>query len=185
MNRPSEKSKWSRRYGDRHRYLPILDDPLLPNSRRGRIRIYRRGMQDRPGPQRYILNWFESGRNRKRTVLGDKFTAVAEADRINQRLSSLGRSGWEGRQVSLSLLLDRYIDHLEGRSDAGEISARTAARYKNAMHYLRQFAEENIGISQAAAGKLDDHFVLGFKAYLRNLKVHPNGHQNAQLKPLS
>jgi hypothetical protein len=185
VNSPSKKSKWSGRYGDRHRYIPILDDPLLPNSRRGRIRIYRRGVEDAPGQQRFVLNWFESGRNCKRTVLGDKFTAVAEADRINQRLGSLGWSGLEGQQISLSLLLDRYIEHLEERSDAGEISARTAVRYKNALRYLLQFAEENIGISQAAAGKVDDHFVLGFKAYLRNLKIHPNGHRNAQLKSLS
>ena len=185
VNSPSKKSKWSHRYGDRHRYVPILDDPLLPNSRRGRIRIYRRGVEDAPGQQRFVLNWFESGRNCKRTVLGDKFTAVAEADRINQRLGSLGRSGLEGRQVSLSLLLDRYFEHLEERSDAGEISTRTATRYKNALHYILQFAEDNVDISQTAAGKVDDHFVLRFKAYLRNLKIHPSGHRNAQLKPLS
>ena len=185
MNHPPKKSKWSLRYGNCHRYVPILDDPLLPNSRRGRIRIYRRGVEDASGQQRFVLNWFESGRNRKRTMLGDKFTAVAEADRINHRLSCLGWSGLEGRQVSLPLLLDRYFEHLEERSDAGEISTRTAARYKNALRYLHRFAEENVDISQAAAGKVDDHFVLGFKAYLRSLKIHPNGHRNTQPKPFS
>lgn len=185
MNNPLKQSAWSCRYGDRHRYLPILDDPLLPNSRRGRIRIYQRGKNDKPNIQRFILNWFEGGRNCKRTVLGDKFTAVAEADRINQRLDSLGRSGLAGRQISLSLLIERYTEHLNKRADAGEISARSAVRYKNALSYLLQFADESAGISRAQTGKVDDSFVLEFKAYLRNLKVHPNGHPNAQLKPLS
>ena len=103
------KGKWSPRDAQRHRYVPILDDPLLPNSCRGRERIYRRGRHEGTGPHRFVLNWFESGRKRKRTVLGDKFTAIAEADRINNRLSLLGRSG-HPRHKPGRLFADRVYD---------------------------------------------------------------------------
>lgn len=181
---PTSTSSWSRLYGDRHRYVPILDDPVLPNSRRGRVRIYRRGSQDAPGPQRFVLNWFENGKNCKQTVLGDKFTAVAEADRINGRLDATGRSGLPRSQVSASTLIDLYREHLDRRAEAGEISPRTTARYRSALQYIHRFVERT-GRCGLPAGKMDEQSVLELKAYLRGLKIHPNGHPNSSTKPIT
>lgn len=108
------KSRWSRRYGDSHRYVPILDDLLLLNSCRGRVWIYRRGSHEGTGLHRFILNWFENGRNRKSTVRGGKYTAVAEADRINNRMSLLGRSG-HPRHKPGRLFADRAYDSYRHR----------------------------------------------------------------------
>jgi integrase len=130
------------------------------------------------------LNWFENGKNCKHTVIGDKFTAVTEADRINDQLSTIGRSGRVCEQISVAALVERYGRHLNQRADAGEISPRTVARYQSALHYLRRFAEKSGG-SRVRLGRLDSEFVLSLKSYLNRLKIHRNGHPHTQPQPMT
>ena len=182
MRKP--KSAWALRYGKCHRYEPILDDPLLPNGYRGKVRIYRRGNHDGPGPHRFILNWYD-GANRKRAVVGDKFAAVTEADRINSRLASGTRPQTGAKRLTVEQLVGRYLEYQRQRANASEISPRTAARYRTALEHLVNFAEQTRGAAQVRAVSIDERFVLSLKRHLLALEIHPNGHPHVAPRPVS
>lgn len=181
----SANTGWTERYGRRHGYVRLADEPALPNGRRGRVTIYRRGqISDTSRTQAFILSWCYAGRRRKERVVGDKFAAVRRADEINASVEAgTIRSG--PVQVALRDIVARYVDYLSQRVDAGEISPATPQRYRSALRHLTRFAERDMN-GKAGKGWVSGRaFVLRFKTHLRNTMITSNGHPNTRKRPIA
>jgi integrase len=176
-------SAWQARYASRHRYVRLADAPGLPNGRRGRVTIYHRGQDKDSSRQSFILSWCHGGKRVKERVVGDQFDAVRRADEIIEAL----RTGPPRRPAPLGLgqLAARYIEHLERRAEAGEISPSTPARYRSALQHFVEFATEVGTPSSAKAWVPSRELVLRFKAYLRGKLISPNGHAHTSKRMLS
>jgi site-specific recombinase XerD len=182
---PAWGSEWSRRYGEKYKFTPILDNPHLPNSRRGQVKVYRRGPHTGPGPHDFVLEWREGGKAHKYTVRGDLFKAVAEADKLDERLVAAGRSGKGCGSIMIPELIRRFLEHLSQRANAREIRGRTVDRYRTALQKLIDFVEGDRGRARTRAASIEVEFVLEFKSYLFSLLVHPNGHEHSEPKPMT
>jgi integrase len=178
------RSTWGSKYGSRHRFVAV-DNPLLPNSKFGKVKVWQRGSHQGPGPHRFVLEWREGGKNGRDYVTGDLFTAIEKARRIDERLTVAGRSGVACHVVSIPELVRRYLESEERRADAGEIDANTVDRYQTALQKLLGYVETEGGVSRARAGAVGSEFVLGFMSYLRTLEVHPNGHPHSSPQPMT
>lgn len=176
-------SSWQARYGPRHGYVRLTDDPALPEGRRGRVTIYQRGRFTESRPQSFILSWCHGGKRIKERVIGDKFDAVRRADEITQAL----KSGPTRRASPLSVdkLVVRYVEYLERRADAGEVSPSTPARYRSALQHLVEFGAQVEAQSATKAWVPNRDLVLRFKAYLQGKLISPNGHANTAKRMLT
>lgn len=114
-----------------------------------------------------------------------EFSVRTEADRINGRRTAHGRSDYAYLKRSVAQLIERYVRHLDQRADAGEISPKTAARYRTALRHLSDCAARFAGTARFDACGIDETFVLTLKAHLRTLQVRPNGHPNALPRPMT
>jgi integrase len=183
-SRERAESTWQARYGPRHGYVRLVDDPALPNGRRGRVTIYRRGRNPAPAqPQTFILAWCAGGRRHKERVTGDKFDAVRRADEITATL----RSGPQREHAPLGVddLISRYMKHLEQRADAGEVSPNTPGRYRSALQHLAAFVAQDKDRPAGRAPVPDRDFALRFKAQLQGTMISPNGHAHTPRRPLA
>ena len=119
-------NRWALRYRSRHKLRRIRDFP--PGMRAPkRVRIYARG-------ERFLVQWWDVASKKTLNVRidGDLVDAIARAREIEARLENLGRSGHGDPKVGHEVLLDRYLDDLRRRADAGQIAVSTVERYEAA-----------------------------------------------------
>lgn len=181
----AQGSPWQARYGRRHGYYRVTDEAGLPNGRRGRVTIYRRGDNGQAGTQQvFILSWCAQGQHRKEKVTGDKFDAVRRADEINAALESGNGSG-SVTGLDIDTLISRYTGHLEQRAAAGEVRPSTPGRYRTALQHLAEFVHRQFSDSQLQPWRPTREMVLGFKTHLSSVMISPNGHPHAHRRPLS
>jgi hypothetical protein len=113
-------------------------------------------------------------------VNGDLVAAILRAREIDERLDHFKHAGGGHRKVGHDVLVERFVDDLQKRADAGEIAPATARRYASALgHYLAFANQISITRSFPFAGSINREFALAFAAYLAQLEVHPNGHRHS------
>jgi integrase len=180
----TETTSWTERYRQRHGFFRLLDDPSLPNGRRGRVTIYRRGLNGTDQAlQTFILSWCSKGKQHKERVVGDKFQAVQRADEICESLYC-GRSPVTRTQLGADVLIERYLAHVQRRCDAGEISLKTPRRYRSALQHFRDFIDQQAKRSAKESWPPTRDTSLKFKAYLQGRCISPNGHIQTAVRPL-
>lgn len=187
LNMAADKTtrvSWQQRYAHRHAFVRVTGDPALPNGRRGRVTIYRRGHEESSsGSSTFILSWCTDGKHKKERVVGDKFDAVRRADEINSQIAAGAVSSTV--QAEPETLLREYVAHLERRADAGQVAPNTPARYRSALTYWVNFVGQD-GTCRSCHGwaPVRDS-ALRFQAFLQGRLIAPNGHPNAKRRPLS
>lgn len=184
--RKGKRASWKARYDRRHGYVRLANEPAFPNGRRGRVTIYRRGLEvDAARPRTFILSWCWRGRHRKERVLGDKFDAVRRADQINESLA-FGLHAIRAEPLGVDKLVSRYMEHLEHRAQAGDLSHRTPVRYHGALKHLARFVNQlPVKGHDPTAWFPSRDFVLHFKTYLHSAMISPNGHPNSSRRPFA
>ena len=180
------RSTWRERYARRHGYIRLHGDPALPNGRRGRVTLYQRGadaLED--GRSTYILSWCVHGRRHKQRVVGDIYDAVRRADEINAAINNNTATTTSSR-LAAEDLVSRFIDRLQRRADAGDISPRTPARYRGALRHLVAFSHTCVPPRTNQNGWIPTRdFALRFKAYLHGTRISPNGHPHTPRRPIA
>ena len=170
---------WSNRYGDRHKLERITDFPrgITPPQK---IRLYWRR-------DHYVLQWWDPPERRTLSdrVDGDLVAAITRAREIERRSFEVGRSGIGRRRLAISELIDLFLEDAEKRSASGEIDLRTVVRYRSALEYLRQFANQaSVARSYPHATAIDRPFLLQFGSFLQERVISPNGHKNTAQRPM-
>lgn len=178
----SIRPTWSERHHRRHGYFRLADEPAIPNGRRGRVTVYRRGEPDRFHRQNFILYWCAQGKRRKERVVGDKFDAIRRADEINDIIRA-GGAGVAAPVDKPETLIDRFLDNLTLRADAGEISPRTVRRYAAALEHFRAFLRAET--KPAKRWLPNREMVLSLKRYLQGRAAGPIPNAANQSKRLS
>lgn len=177
--RAGPKSPWVERYGAKHCWRRLVDFPAGLRAP-AKVRIYQRS-------DHFILQWWEPEARRNLTdrVNGDLVTAITRARVIEERLTHFRSSGQGHRRLGHSALVERFLQDLTRRADAGEIDPGTVDRYRSALaHYLafaRQ-AETEKRFPHVAGANRD--FQLELAGFLNRLLVRANGHANAALRPI-
>lgn len=157
---------WQERYGHRHGFFRLDGDASMPNGRRGRVTIYKRGCSPTfNGVRTFILSWCFQGKRCKERFVGDLFAAVGRADEINKAITEAAVPQ-RRTPVGLDELVSRFIEYQERRAAAGELSPRTPERYRCALDHLIAFAHEDRGRAKPEWVPNRD-LVLRFKAYLQ------------------
>lgn len=166
-------SRWTQRYGLRHRLVRIREFPSGVTAPR-RVRIYRRG-------DHYVLQWWDpqAGKNLPDRVDGDLVEALTRARRIEERLARHGSSGLAYRHISHAELVSAYLTDLGQRANAGYIRPATVRRLDSALRHYLTFVQEGELPSPARAGR---EFVLRLAGYLRERMISPNGHAHTALR---
>lgn len=170
-NKPSPPS-WSERYGKRHQLVRVLDFPpgvVAPKK----VRVYYRC-------DHYILQWWDpdAKANLSDSVAGDLVTAIARARQIDERLLHFRSSG-QGYHRSLGHqeLVEKFLDGLRRRADAGEISPGTVERYTSALNHYQDFTKQpSIAKVFPLPARINREFQLTFAAFLNNCQISSNGH---------
>lgn len=143
----------------------------IPAFRVGRVKAYRRG-------QVWYLYYFEQGRRRRPRVGSDREAAKQMAAQINAQLESGAPAALSFEVISIAALRDRWLHYHE---HVRRSSLATVNRYRTATEHLVRFLEQRL-VRQAS------HFRVchaeEFVAYLRSLRISPNGHANAVKRPL-
>ena len=174
----SQSVSWQDRYGTRHGFVRLTDEPGLVNGRRGRVTIYQRG-QDKASTDShvFILSWCWGGEHRKERVVGDTYSAVRRADEINADMARgpLRKIG----KIGLEDLVRDYLALLERRAHAGEVAPITPGRYQSALAHLTDFARRDAKPRSGGTWMPNRDFVLRFRAYLQSKMISPNGHPSA------
>ena len=181
-----QRSTWRERYGRWHGYIRLRGDPALPNGRRGRVTLYQRGEDvQEDGRHTYILSWCAHGRRHKQRVVGDIYDAVRRADEINTAIKD-NNTGTPPSRLSVEELVARFIDGLQRRADAGEISPKTPVRYWGALRHLVAFSRTCVQPRTNRSGWVPTRdFALQFKTYLQGARVSSNGHPRSPRRSIA
>lgn len=175
----SERS-WSERYGERHGLRRVRDYPAGIKAP-SRIRIYARG-------ERFLLQWWDpkEGRTLNERIDGDLVEAIMRARTIETQLEHFKSSGRKPQRLAHAEVVDRYIADLHHRADASEIDSETVRRYEASLrrHYLPFVEQTAVSKKYPCVAKVDREFQLEFTAYLTHVQISPNGHENAQRRPM-
>ena len=134
-----------------------------------------------------LVQWWDVASKKTLNVRidGDLVDAIARAREIEARLENLGRSGHGYPKVGHEALLDRYLDDLRRRADAGQIAVSTVERYEAALEHYRDFVcqpAQRKAFPYPAGANRD--FQLAVAADLEQLAVARNGHPHARRRPL-
>jgi integrase len=174
------RPSWSQRYGERHRLARVTAFPAgvaAPQT----VRLYRRR-------EHFVLQWWDPGAKRTRSdrVDGDLVAAIARARQVEERLANFRSAGpARRRRLDHDELVERFLDDLGKRADAGAVAPATVRRYAAALSHYRAFAVTPSAIRAAphaaAAGR---DFRLAFAAFLAGRAVAPNGHARAARRPM-
>jgi integrase len=170
---------WSERYGSAHELRRVVEFPLGMRPPK-RLRIYARG-------EHFIVQWWDpqEKKNLNERVNGDLVDAIARGREIEARLENLGRSGHGNPKVGHEVLLDRYLDDLRRRADAGQLAVSTVERYEAALEHYRAFVcqpSQRKAFPYPAGANRD--FQLAVAAHLEQLAVTRDGHPHARRRPL-
>lgn len=111
--------------------------------------------------------------------------AIMRAREIEERLFHFRTSGVGHKSLGHQTLAKKYVEHLVARVNAGEISPKTKQRYESALqHFLSFIAQHEIERLYPIVTKIDQQFVLLFRASLSQCQVSPNGHPNSRKQVL-
>lgn len=172
-------SQWSKKYGAKHAWQRIKCFPsgVAPPTR---VRVYRRHNY-------FLLQWWQSTqkKNVSERVEGDLVTAIVRAREIEEQLLHFKTGVKKHRQIWHQELIESFVADLTRRSDAGEIDPRTVTRYQSALaHYLSFVEQSQVQSRFPSASNINRDFALEFRAFLKNLRIAPNGHANSQKRPI-
>lgn len=170
----SEISPWEERYRSKHRWKRIdtFPDGVQPPRK---VRIYRQNNY-------YRLQWWDPREKRTLTdrVDGDLIVAISRAREIDEQIFHFRSSSSRNCRVKHLVLINRYHEDLERRTNSGEIKPATAKRYGSALsHYGNFCSQPFISSRYLSATQVDREFALQFQAWLKNLQISPNGHPNS------
>jgi hypothetical protein len=172
-------SAWSRAYGDRHRFRRVTEFPAGIVAPR-KVRVYWRH-------DHFLLQWWSpaDGKNASERIAGDLLTALVRAREVDQRLADFPRAASPAGRCGHAALVERYLEHLGRRAEAGEVQPATVARYRAALgHYLAFVSQDALQKSYRHAHQLDRDFRLDFAAFLADRRVAPNGRARAAARPM-
>ena len=168
-------SIWSLLYGDDHKPVRVDIEPDMATLHHARV--YRRS-----GHYRGEV-WDP---RQKRTVHGGKrqtlAQAIADAIELDRQVIELRTTGRRGTRLGHEALVEKYVDGLRQRAEAGEIKPGTPVRYESALrrHYLAFARLPEIAKRYLSAVRVDGRFVQEFGAYLDRTRISPNGHENTK-----
>src|SRR5262245_49761468 len=149
------RPSWSDRYGARHRMCRVKDfPPGLVGPRK--VRIYWRN-------DHYLLQWWApaQGKNVSERIVGDLLTALVRAREVEQRLTDFPRASTPAGRTPHATLVQRFLDHLRRRAEAGEIQPATVERYRTALgHYLAFVSQDSVRKAHGHAHQIDRDFRL-------------------------
>ena len=175
------KGSWKERYGEKHRWRRYSEWPrgIEPPAK---VRIYERAGH-------YLLNWWDpaAGKNLSERVDGDLLIALAKAREIDGRLAEVKTAGpGRRRRIGHAELVERFLDDLGRRADAGEVAAATVGRYRSALaHFLAYSTAPEVARAFPTAASADRTFRLGFNTFLQSREVSGNGRRGAAAKRMS
>jgi len=159
----------------------IVDSPRKAGRRRprkkqsfrvGRVAAYLRGAV-------WYLCYWENGKRRRPRAGRDRDVARRLASEINAQLEGGAPSMLSFERVSLEELRDRWLRHHEF---VRRSSVHTIRRYRAATNHLLNFAAGARVATDASRFSIGDAEEL--VAYLRRLRVSPNGHANTAKRGL-
>lgn len=155
------QSSWRDRYGVAHKLCRIRDFPVGIVAPK-KVRLYARR-------DHFIVQFWDPAAKRTLSirVSGDLIDALAEARKIETRLSNYKTAGRGVARLGHDELVDRFIADLHRRADAGELAAATVRRYDTALRHYRQFCEQpQVRKSYPVAVGVSREFRLSFAAHL-------------------
>jgi len=180
ITRQSVQDSWTERYGQKHRWERLDSFPPGITPLR-KVRIYHRGTH-------HILNWWDPGarKNVSERVEGDLLAVLIRARQIDDRITALRTSGMpKPPRIGHDELVERYLDDLRRRADAGEIDPATVARYRAALDHYRAFCDQaEINRIYPSPARVNRGFQLSFAAFLANREIAGNGRAGAPAKPM-
>jgi len=138
----------------------------------GRVTAYRRGKV-------WYLYYHENGVRKRPRVGPDRDAARRLAAQTNAQLELGAPAPLSFESVIMDTLRQRWLDYHE---HVLKSSMATVCRYKAATRHLLNFVRHEQKVRHASDFRPTD--VEAFAAYLRRIKVAPNGHANALKKPL-
>lgn len=127
----------------------------------------------------WYLTYHEHGQRHRPRVGPDREAARQLAAQINSQLETGAPAALSFERVTLEELKRRWLDHHE---HVLRSSLHTVRRYRTATDHLVRFARD----AGYAANTADFRTTQAeqFVRYLRTITVAPNGHPNAQKRPL-
>ncbi len=175
----SAQRSWSERYGQRHQLVRIVDFPAGIAGPR-KVRLYQRC-------DHFVLQWWDPAAKGTLSdrVDGDLVAAIARARQIEERLTHFRASGQGHRRLGHAELVEKFLQDLARRADAGEIDPRTVERYRSALgHYLSfvQLPETEKAFPHIAG--INRAFQLEFASFLNRRMISSNGHPNCKQRPM-
>lgn len=129
---------WVERYGATHRWARFTAFPvgIVPPQK---VRVYRRA-------DHFLLNWWDPAekKNLSERVSGDLLAVLARARQIDERVTTVRRSGIGAtRRLAHADLVQKYLADLGRRADAGEVDLKTVRRYQSALSHFTDFAAQH------------------------------------------
>lgn len=155
------QASWAARYGAKHCLERVRSFPAGIAAPK-KVRLYARG-------DHFILQFWDPGAKRTLSVRveGDLIDAVAEARKVEARLTNFKTAGRTNRKLDHEQLVDRFLADLHRRADAGEVAAMTVTRYSTALRHYRTFCERaEIRKTFPTATGVNREFRLAFAAMM-------------------
>jgi integrase len=131
----------------------------------------------------FVLQWWDPAAkgNLSDRVDGDLVAAIVRAREIEERLLHFRSSGQGCRRLKHRELVDKFLQDLLRRADAGEIDPATVRRYRSALgHYLAFTDQPDIQKTFPHAAGANRDFQLALAAFLHSRSVSPNGHSHTK-----
>ena len=169
---------WSDKYGVQHKWVRISEFPSGISAPK-KLRLYKRS-------NHFLLNWWDPSlkKNQSLRIDGDLLDALTKAREIDDRVVNYRRSGVGSGRISHRDLVSRFLEHQRKRAVAGEIAENTCDRYRTALVHYLNYGRQAANPKYATANEIDNEFVVGFSAYLKGIRVSPNGHVNSAKRAL-
>jgi len=138
----------------------------------GKVAAYLRG-------EVWYLNYTEHGQRRRPRVGTDRNAARQLAAQINAQLETGESTVLSFEPISIAELQSRWLEHYDS---VLRTSVNTISRYRAATNHLIRF------VKSSPVGRTTAQFRVGhaeeFVRHIRTIRVSPNGHPNARLRPL-
>ncbi len=126
----------------------------------------------------WYLCYFENGKRRRPRAGGERDAARQLAAQVNSQLETGAPSALSFEPISIPNLRTRWLEHHE---QVRRSSVQSIARYRTASDHLLRFLNEH---PVRHAGQFTATHAAKFVAYLRTIRVSPNGHANTPTRPL-
>jgi integrase len=144
----------------------------LPSFRVGKVKAYQRNKV-------WYLCYYENGLRRRPKVGTDRDSTKQMAAQINAQLETGAPALLSFENISITDLRERWLQNHE---QVLRSSVQTIRRYRAATEHLLNFVNKVKTVRHAS--QLRVTHAEEFTAYLRALKVSPNGHANSEKRAL-